>query len=95
MPEIDMTQKKILTKSLALFLASFIALKKLVCFQSNLFSKQINTDCTVTNLRKARGKFAWQVCGAVFRMDGGGQDTGPGVSYVLQHQQILDTLFKG
>ena len=28
-------------------------------------------------------------------MDGGGQDTGPGVDYVLHHQNILDVLFKG
>ena len=28
-------------------------------------------------------------------MDGGGQDNGPGVDYVLHHQNILDVLFKG
>lgn len=28
-------------------------------------------------------------------MDGGGEDHGPGMTYVLQHPQILDILFKG
>ena len=28
-------------------------------------------------------------------MDGGGQDAGPGVDYVMHHHDILDVLFKG
>lgn len=40
-------------------------------------------------------KDAAQICGAIFRMDGGGQEVGPGVSYVLNHPDLLETLFQG
>ncbi len=45
--------------------------------------------------REAKKGCLLQVCGAVFRMDGGGQDNGPGVNYVMQHPNLLDVLFKG
>jgi len=50
---------------------------------------------STTNKRHSFRLKCVQICGAIFRMDGGGQEVGPGVSYVLNHPDLLETLFQG
>lgn len=42
-----------------------------------------------------QGFLALQVCGAIFRMDAGQPEGGPGVDYILKHKDILNSLFRG